>query len=203
MTEHERDFILSLIENESAKSIKLDHLAYISKFTMKKGKITFFIGSEKFARSLASSFSYNLGGLIKETYKFGSLKIPKEVKQNKLYISVYLPTFIKGDLLWVKNTPMYVIKVQGKKVTCLNLIKYEKANLSLKLLKKVEILRYSNQILSFLYFSQTKDTIQLMDLKTYQIYEVSNSPKYSELEVGQYINGFDVKGQIYLIPYFN
>ncbi|MFX1295775.1 MAG: NMD3-related protein [Promethearchaeota archaeon] len=203
ITEQERDYILSLIENKSLKAIKINHLAYISKFTMKKGKITFYIGSEKFARSLASNLSYNLGGFLKETYKFGSQKIPKEVKRNKLYISLYLPSFIKGDLLWVKNAPLYVTKVQGKKVSCINLINYEKIKLPIKLLKKPKILQHSNNLRSFLYFSFTKETIQLMDLQSYRIYEILNSPFYSKLEVGKNISGFEVNGQIFLIPKFN
>jgi hypothetical protein len=72
---------------------------------MKKGKITFYIGSERFARVLASHLRYNIGGLLKETYKSGSRKIPKEVKLNRLYISLYLNPFIEGDLVGIKDIP--------------------------------------------------------------------------------------------------
>ena len=200
LAEQERDYILSLIETESEKLVKTDYLAYISKFKSSKGKISFYIGSEKFARSLASTIGYNLGGTPKETYKSGSHRIPKEVKQNKLYISLYLPSFVRGDLLLVKNAPLYVTKILSKKVRCINLDTYETVKLPLKLLKNAEILQHSNSLRLFLYFSQTKETIQLMDLQNYQIYEISNFPKYSEFEIGNHIKGFEVKGQIFLIP---
>ncbi|NVM53731.1 MAG: hypothetical protein HWN66_08510 [Candidatus Helarchaeota archaeon] len=200
MLERERDYILSLVENESVRSTKLDFLAYITKFTMKKGKISFYIGSEKFARSLASIISYNLGGFLKETYKFGSRKIPKEVKRNKLYISLYLPTFVNGDLLWANNAPLFVIKVQGKSVVGINLTTHEKFKMPLKVLKNAKILQHWSDIRSFIYFSQTNETIQLMDLKNYEIFDVQKSSKYSELEVGRNIKGFEVDGKLYLIP---
>ncbi|MFX1298423.1 MAG: NMD3-related protein [Promethearchaeota archaeon] len=200
LTEQERDFILSFMDNQISKSIKIDHLAYISKFTMKKGKITFYIGSEKFARSLASNIKYQLGGIsLRETYKFGSRRIPKEVKQNKLYISIHLPSFIKGDLILVKNSPLYVTKVYGKKVSCINLNKHEKVTIPLKILKNPKILRHFNDLHSFLYFSQAQETIQLMDLQNYRIFEIPNSSKYDTLEIGKIINGFEVNGQIYLV----
>ena len=166
---------------------------------MKKGKISFFIGSEKFARSLASIMSYNLGGTLKETYRFGSQRIPKEVKENRLYISLYLPSFVKGDLLWVKNTPVLVIDIRGKYVQCIDLMNYEKMKFPLKQLKDVEIVKRSNAVREFLFFARTKKTIQLMDLENYRIYELLYRPKYDELEIGKNIYGFDINGQIYLI----
>ncbi len=200
LTDYERDYVFSLIEEESRKSLKIDYKAYISKYTIKKGKISFFIGSEKFARSLASSIGYHLGGLIKETYKSGSQKIPKTIKQNKLYISIYLPSFVKGDLLWIKNSPLYVVKIQGKKVSCINLNTYEKEKIPISKLKKVEILEYADNLRQFLCFSKTEETIQLLDLHSYRIYEILNTPKYDDLKIGQNIDGFEVNGRIFLIP---
>ncbi len=198
--DYERDLIFSIVEKESLKVNKFDKLAYISKFIMKKGKMTFFIGSEKFARSLAALLSYNLGGFLKMTYKFGSRKIPKEVKRNKLYISLYLLSFVDGDLLWVNNNPLYVTKISGNRVMGINLITYEKFKMPLKVLKKVKILLHSSDLRSFLYFSQTNETIQFIDLENYQIFEIPKSSKYSELDVGKYIKGFEVDGQLFLIP---
>lgn len=200
MLERERDYVFSFIEKQVAKSTKLDDLAYISKFNMKKGKITFYVGSEKFARALASNLSYNLGGLLKETYKFGSRKIPKEVKQNKLYISIYLPSFVEGDLLWVNNAPLHITQIRGKKVSGHNLITLEQFKKPLKVLKHATVLLHSSDIRSFINFSQTKETFQLMDLKNYRIFEIPKSEKYGELKVGEVTRGFEVDGQIHIIP---
>ncbi len=200
LLDSERDYIISLIENESDKSIKVDNLSYISKFTMKKGKITFYVGSEKFARSLASLISYNLGGFLKETYKSGSRRIPKEIKRNKLYISLYLPSFVTGDLLWINDTPFYITKIQGKNAFGVNLKTREKFKRPLKTLKNANILQHASDLRSFIYFSQTKDTIELIDLDSNQIYEVSKSPEREEFEIGKFLKGFEVDSRIYLIP---
>jgi NMD protein affecting ribosome stability and mRNA decay len=203
MTEKERDYIFSLVTAESEKAGKLDHLAYISKCTMKKGKITFFIGSERFARALASNLRYNLGGLLKETFKSGSRKIPKEVKLNRLYISLYLNLFIEGDLLWVKDSPLYVLHIQGDAVKSINLLTQQEVKTPSKNLKNANILRHPTDLRTFMYFSQTKEIIQLMDIKNYQIYEISKSPVHCDLEVGKYINGFEVNGQLFLVSKSN
>jgi len=200
LLEQERDYIISVVERETGKSIKVDHLSYISKFTMKRGKITFYVGSEKFARSLASIINYNLGGILKESYKFGSHRIPKEVKKNKLYISLYLPSFVTGDLLRVNEAPFYVTKIQGKNVSGINLKTKEKFKRPLKTLKNASILLHASDLRSFIYFSQTKDTIQLIDLESNQIYEVPKSFEKSEFEIGKYLKGFEVDSRIYLIP---
>ncbi|MHA1277793.1 MAG: NMD3-related protein [Candidatus Helarchaeota archaeon] len=199
ITHYEQDFIFSLIENEIENAKKADFTAYISKLSMKKRKITLFIGSEKFARSLALTISYNLGGILKETYKFGSQRIPKEVKENKLYISLYLPPFLKGDLLRVKNAPLFITGIRGKMVRFKNLITYEKVKFPLNQLKNAEIIQRSDEAHQFLYFAQTNRTIQLMDIENYQIYELPYLSKYNELDIGKNYYGFDVDGQILLI----
>ena len=202
MLEQERDYILSYVENEVENSKNTDYTAYISKFTMKKGKVTFYIGSEKFARNLASKLSFNLGSSVKETYKFGSRKIPKEVKQNKLYISLYLPHFSVGDLLWDNDTPLYVTNIKGKNAVCINLNNYEQIKRPLKLLKNVIILRHFNEVNSLIYYSQTKDMNQFMDLEIFQIFEILISPQLDNLELGKTVEGFEVDGKLYLIPPF-
>ncbi len=203
LTEKEQDLIFSIIEKENYSASLSDPLSYISKFSIKRGKMTFYLGSEKLGRALASIIRENLGGSIKETYKFGSKKMPKEIKRNKLYISLYLPPFIQGDLLQLNNLSLYVTKIKGQNVNLTNLINQEHIKIPIKNLKNVEILRHLKDIRTFLYFAQTKEQIQLMDLQNYQIYEMSFPKNFNEFEIGKLIKGFEINGQIYLLLNIN
>jgi len=200
MLDEEREYIFSLIDSEVDKLGQIDYFAYISKFTIKKGKITLFLGSEKFAHTLASDISNNLGGTQKETYNFGARVIPREVKQNKLYISLHLSPFIKGDLIWLNNSPLYVLKIKGKNITCIDLNTHEKMKRPLKLLKNTKILQHPKDLHTYICYSQTKEMIQLMDLENYQIFELLRSSVSEELEIGNNVKGFEVEGKIFLIP---
>ncbi|MHA1321866.1 MAG: NMD3-related protein [Candidatus Helarchaeota archaeon] len=200
MLEKERDYIYSVINDECERWIQIDSLAYISKIRIKKGKLTFFIGSEKFARSLALLLSFQLGGNVKETYRAGSQKIPKEIKKNKLFISIYLPTFKVGDLLLVKNTLLFITKIKGKRVWGFNLKNHQKFIKPLRIFKNAKIIRQLNDLRSFIYFSQMRDAIHLMDRKNYQIYEIQKVPESIDLPIGGTLKGFEIENQIYLIP---
>jgi NMD protein affecting ribosome stability and mRNA decay len=200
LTDWEVDRTYSLIGNEVEKMINIDYLAYISKLTKKKGKITFYIGSERFARLIASILRFNLGGTLKETYKSGSQRIPKEVKRNKLYISLYLPPYTIGCLLLFSSFPIYITKIQSKYVTYLNLNTYEKTKVPQKQLENAQILRRTNDLRAYLYLSQTDQMIQLLDLENYQMFELSKSPFYNKLEIGDNLKGFELNGQILIIP---
>ncbi|MDD1778705.1 MAG: hypothetical protein LUQ65_11110 [Candidatus Helarchaeota archaeon] len=200
LTDWEVDQTYSLVGNEVEKMINIDYLAYISKLTSKKGKITFYIGSERFARLVASILRFNLGGNIKETYKSGSQRIPKEVKRNKLYISLYLPPYTLGCLLLLNNLPIYIVRIQSKYVTYLNLNTYEKTKVPQKQLENTQILRRKDDLRAYLYLSQTDQLIQLLDLESYQIFELSKSPLYNKLQIGDNLKGFELDGQILIIP---
>lgn len=199
LTDWEVDQTYSLVGNEVEKMINIDYLAYISKLTSKKGKITFYIGSERFARLVASILRFNLGGNLKETYSSGFQRIPKEVKRNKLYISLYLPSYTLGCLLLLNNLPIYITRIQSKYVTYLNLKTYEKTKVPQKQLENAQILRRKDDLRAYLYLSQTGQMIQLLDLETYQIFELSKSPFYNNLQIGDNLKGFELDGQILLI----
>lgn len=196
--EWERDNVFSIIEDELEKSRMIDMNSYITKYTVKKGKLTFYLGSEKLARSLASIISSNLGGVVKETYT-GAKRISKEIRQNKLFVSVYLSIFIEGDLLELDNTLIYVTHIRGNSLQGVNLQTNHPIKKPLKLLKKVKILRHASDLQSFIYFSQTKETMQLMDLNDYNIYEIPQAEINSEVEIGSIIKGFEIDGKIYLV----
>jgi NMD protein affecting ribosome stability and mRNA decay len=200
LTEWEIDQTYSLVGNEVEKMINVDFLAYISKLTSKKGKITFYIGSERFARLIASILHFNLGGSLKETYKSGFQRIPKEVKRNKLYISLYLPPYTLGCLLLLGNLPLYVTKIQSKYAAVINLNTYDHAKIPQKQLEDAQILKWSSDLRSYLYLSQTDQLIQLLDLENYQLFELSKSLLYNNLKVGDNLKGFELNGQILIIP---
>jgi len=196
----EIDLIYSLVADKVEKMVNIDYLAYISKFTSKKSKITFYVGSEKFARLIASLIKFNLGGNLKETYKTGFRKIPKEVKRNKLYISLYLSAYTAGDLLFFNNSPVCITKIQSKYVTLVNLNTFNTSKVPQKLLENAQILKRKSDLRSYLYLSKTNEMMQFLDLENYQVFEIAISPMYGKLEIGNYLKGFEMNGQILIIP---
>jgi hypothetical protein len=42
--------------------------------------------------------------------------------------------------------------------------------------------------------------MQFLDLENYQVFEIAISPMYGKLEIGNYLKGFEMNGQILIIP---
>jgi len=196
----EIDFIFSLLADEVEKMVNIDYLAYISKFTFKKSKITFYVGSEKFARLIASLIQFNLGGSLKETYKSNFRKISKDLKRNKLYISLYLPPYTINDLISLSNSVCYITKIQSKYVSYIDLKTFDRSKVPRKLLKNAQILKRKSDLRAYLYLSKTNEMMQILDLENYQIFEIILSPIYNNLEIGNYLKGFELNGEIFIIP---
>ena len=198
--DNEIDEILEIFKNNA--EIYKDPNLYILPPVLSKNELIFRMSSIDFAKNIAHQIVNRLGGVIRESIKFMDREKSKSKKQD-LNILIRLLPFFTRDVIKYNNKLLYVISIQDNHV---NIFDFE--NNEIKKFKTKEIIKGEKYLdhSKFEKFSINaiyKNTIQIMNLKTFQTFEIemNENPHLKNIKEGMEINGFKEGEKLHLIPF--
>jgi len=201
-TDDDIDEIFDIIEKDSIKLKLIDKNAFTSKYTIGRNKIKLYLNSEKFARKLSNSIINKFGGIMRESTLRKTKGENRSKKLDKLMISLKLPKFDIGDVVILDDVPHYIKSINRDQFSLLNLDTNKIQKFSMKKESKLLLLRSHEKLDKFIVICKFDDSIQIMDKKKYNIYEILKDQLNTDIENIHELSGFTYDDQIYIVPEF-
>ncbi|MHA1378043.1 MAG: NMD3-related protein [Candidatus Helarchaeota archaeon] len=201
ITEEEIDGIIQMIKNSA--NIYKDPNFYILPPLITPNELIFRVSSIEFAKIIANQLKKRFGGVLRESVKYIDREKTKSKKQD-LNILVRLLPFFNGDVIKFNEQLLYVISIQDEIVNCFDFkskeIKKYKTKQIIKGEKYLDKSKFKKYFINAIY----KDIIQIMDLNTFQTFEIelTGVPHFINVKEGTEINGFKEGEKLYLIPFY-
>ena len=199
LTTEEYNSVKSVISNAVAKA--LDENRDIVPLEIKGEKyldITF--SSLAAARKIASELQRNFPLKRMDTSKITGVSRTGK-PQTKLTIRLLLPEFKKGDIVSISNKLYMVLAYEKDKVRVLSLSNYNEAVFSVKeIFSRAKIEAHSEDVEQVLVVAVTPPYIQLMDLKTFKVYEVRVDKVPLWIKEGENVGVADIHGRKVFLP---
>jgi len=186
-------FIKNLVEDLRAKG---NRALFITDIGEEHGGLDFYLSEKNAGIVIAKAIKDNYGGTIKQSSKNIGMRDSKQLY--RITYLVRLLGFVKGDFLKIDNFYFSVISVHGNKVKMINLENWEESTNDLKTIHKVKKVGGQELIKEMIFVSQTKDEIQVMDSKSYEI-TVIRKPKPLNYE-SKTVKVVRVDERIFLMP---
>lgn len=202
ITESEIEEIIKLFKNGA--NIYKDPNLYILSPILSKRELIFRVSSIDFARNITNQLKSRFGAVIRESVKFVDREKSKTKKQD-LNILVRLLPFFPGDVIKYSNNLFYVISIHENNINCLDFKSKEIKKFKSKQLINGDRYLVKSKLEKFIITAIYKDVIQIMDLKTFQTFEIEikKQPYLIKINEGTEINGFREGENLYLIPFIN
>ena len=199
----ELDYLFDLIENEINKIKDNELNAYLSNYEIGKHRIKLFLGSIKLAKNISQLISNKWGGIIKD-YNIASKKSLDKGKKNEKYIiNINLPEFSSGDVILINDVPYFIKSIKKDIVHLVNLKTKTTTNLSMKKGFEYSLIKSQENLDKFIFISSYDDLIQIMDEKTFQLYEILKSDEFLNINTNMKLLGFIYNNQVYIIPKYD
>lgn len=175
---------------------------YILTPVIKNDEIIFRTSSIGFAKEIEIKFKNIFSAVIRESHKYKS-RGPEKSRQKRgnLHVLIKLLPFFVGDVIKYNNEFLYVINIQNYRISCFNFESKEMEKFSPKQLTNADRYLANSELEKFLISAVCNDVIQVMDLKSCQIFEINKEAPFTDLEEGTEIGGFKEIENIHLIPF--
>ncbi|MFX1450546.1 MAG: NMD3-related protein [Promethearchaeota archaeon] len=200
ITELETEEIIKLFKNSA--NIYKDPNLYILSPILSKKELIFRVSSIDFARNIADQLKSIFGAVVRESVKFQNRGKSKTKKQDLNILIRLLPFFI-GDVIRYNNNLLYVASIQENNINCFDFKDKVMKKFKPKQLINGERYVAKSKLEKFIITAIYKDVIQIMDLKTFQTFEIEikNQPYLINISEGTEINGFREGENLYIIPF--
>ena len=166
--------IKTIIENMQDKG---NRTLFITDIAEEHGGLDFYISDKNAAFNISKMLLDKYGGFIKQSSTNTGMKDSKQIY--KMTYLVRIPPYKKGDFIKVGDNYYQIKNLYQNKIKLINLSNWEENSLDVKNLEKVKILGNQDLLTNMIFISQTKDELQLMDEKTYELHTVKK-PKEIE-----------------------
>ncbi|ASJ11937.1 60S ribosomal export protein NMD3 [Thermococcus thioreducens] len=198
LTEEERKVIGKLVEEKVDEIMRKDRMGFIQDTIEKEEGLDFYMGSTSSARKLAQAIKEKFGGTISEAYELVGLDRQTSREVYRTSVSIRIPKFQKGDIVADKRGNVYEVeRVDGKGLSLRNLSTRESEHRDWKTVKREGIDTVESEKSEAMVTSITPTEIQLMDMKTYETYELEKPDM--DLREGEIYRIVEVRGRKYLL----
>ena len=204
LSPEEREKILSLIENTIKNRFKEPPQSIVSKIVQKNEGMDLYFVSSNLAITLASTLRDSVAALMKTTSKLVGLDKSTNKRRYRVYISVRIPHFQVGDFIKLDDSFYEIHAIGGGKISLHNLKTKAHRSLLAKNLwtqisnRQLEVLPKEEYLHSYLVIAETPDSLQIMNMKTYETYEVQKEINKSIVS-GDTIKGFQINDNVFLL----
>jgi len=196
LTEDERKAIGKLVEEKVDEIMQKDRMGFIQDTIEKEEGLDFYMGSTSSARKLAQAIKERFGGTISEAYELVGLDRQTSREVYRTSVSVRIPKFRKGDIVTDRRGNVYEVeRVDGKGLTLKNLESWESEHLDWKTAKREKVDTVEHEESEAMVTSLSPSEVQLMDMNSYETYELSRPP--FDVEEGEIYKMVEVKGRKY------
>ncbi len=198
LTEEERKAIGKLVEDKVDEIMRRDRMGFIQDTIEKEEGLDFYMGSTSSARKLAQAIRERFGGTISEAYELVGVDRQTSREVYRTSVSVRIPKFQKGDLVTDRHGNVYEVeRVDGKGMGMRNLATLESEHRDWKTIKREGMDVVEGEISEAMVTSITPTEVQLMDMQTYETYELGRPPM--ELREGEVYRMVEVRGRKYFL----
>ncbi|WP_258084989.1 60S ribosomal export protein NMD3 [Thermococcus thermotolerans] len=198
LTEEERKVIGKLVEEKVDEIMRKDRMGFIQDTIEKEEGLDFYMGSTSSARKLAQAIKERFGGTISEAYELVGLDRQTSREVYRTSVSIRIPKFQRGDIVVDKRGNVYEVeRVDGKGLSLRNLSTRESEHRDWKTVKREGIDTVESEKSEAMVTSITPTEVQLMDMKTYETYELERPDM--ELREGEIYRIVEVRGRKYLL----
>jgi nonsense-mediated mRNA decay protein 3 len=118
----------------------------------------------------------------------------------RIWISLRLPFFHKGDFMTYNERVGPVIDLNGRKIIIRDLLTMEKISVSWREYSNLEIVAHREDIKITTVTSKTPTEIQILHPETYQPVDLNIIPELSDINIGDEVKVVEIKGKLYIIP---
>ena len=188
INEEEQLLISSLIQQKKEEALGGDRMAYISKVVdQSKGGIDLYIGSEKFAKQIATFLAEHLAASIEYSTKLKSVKDGKPLYQSTYCVRV--PYFEVGDVVEYQGYPYQIMGINFGRVEIFNFKNQETKTLSLKESHPdhLRVLKKQDQFQKYIIAAIQPPNVSIMNEVTFETIDVDVNVLYQEHQEGDEI----------------
>ncbi len=164
----------AIIENMQGKG---NRTLFIADIAEEHGGLDFYISDKNAAFNISKRLLDKYGGFIKQSSTNTGMKDSKQIY--KMTYLVRIPPYKKGDYIQIDDNYYQIKYLQANKIKIINLLTWEESSTDLKNLEKARIFGGQDLLREMIVVSQTKNELQLMDEKTYELHIVKK-PKEIE-----------------------
>jgi nonsense-mediated mRNA decay protein 3 len=195
ISEEERQQIYQIIDKALESERYKDE--YIPQIKEKKEGFDLYVSSTGLAKNIATSTKEQMGANIQESFKLSGMKDGK--KKGTTSVSVRLPSFTPGEIIQLMDKTLIFEKIEKGNIIGKNPKTGEKQIIQYKDFWESEIQSWKPETKQYLIISKTKDTIQLMDLKTYEITEIKREQTHTNLKEGEIVQAIKIDEEITIL----
>ena len=159
--------VFNTIEDTHAKG---NRGLFVTDYGLEHGGIDFFISDKNVGLNLAKKIYAQYGGIIKQSSKDKGMKDSRQIKI--MTYLVRIPSFRKNDFVKIGKTFFYVVSIKGHTIKMINLANWDEIIEDLKNIQKANVIGGNELIKEMILVSQTKEEVQIMNEKNYQIINV-------------------------------
>jgi nonsense-mediated mRNA decay protein 3 len=182
----------------SALSVK-NRMAYVSDVSTLKEGVDYYIGSYKAAKKLASAVKDVMGGVVQESPRLVGRDKSRGKDLYRVWISIRLPDFQKGDFIEYENRIGQVKGFDGKKILLNDLETHSIWSVMWKEYNKIKVIARSSEIKTTSVISKSPKTIQILHPDTYQPVDIDINEEISDLEIGEEVKVLEVGRILYIL----
>jgi nonsense-mediated mRNA decay protein 3 len=204
LSQKKRETILSLIEDMLQSQFKDHPQSIISKIIQKKQGMDLYFISSKCATAIAYSIRDSAAALIKITSKLVGLDKSTSKRKYRVNISVRLPPLRVGDFMILDSSVYEIQVIGGGKISLRDLKTGIHRTILVKTLwsqlshRELTVLKREEYTHSYLVITETPDSLQIMNMKTYETYEVQK-PIDKKFASGDVIQGCQLNEKVFLL----
>jgi nonsense-mediated mRNA decay protein 3 len=182
----------------STLSVK-NRMAYVSDISIIKEGVDYYIGSYKAAKKIASAVKDVMGGLIKESPRLVGRDKSRGKDLYRIWISIRLPNFQKGDFIEYENRKGQVKGFDGRKILLNDIKSHGIWSILWKDYKKIKVIARRSDIKITSINSKTPKTIQILHPDSYQPIDIDINKETPDLKIGNEIKVLEIEGKLYIL----
>ena len=161
----------SLVEGIQAKG---NRNLFITDIGEERGGLDFYLSDKGASLVIAKKIKDQYGGIIKQSSKNIGMKDSKQV--HRMTYLLRIPAYRTGNFIYHEKSFFYISSITGNKVHVYDLASWDERVLDGKDLQKANIFGGEEIVKEMILVSQTKQEVQVMDPKSYEI-NIIKKPK--------------------------
>ena len=197
LTKRELDDITStvsaLVEDLQADG---NRALFITDMGEEHGGLDFYISERSAGLVIAKKIQEQYGGIIKQSSKNIGMKDSRQIY--RMTYLIRLSPYKKGDFLKHNDAFFNIVSIHRNKVKMMDLSSWEETVVDAKTIQNASIIGGEDFIKEMILVSQTKDEVQIMDQKKYEI-NIVKKPKQILFD-SKIIKVVKIEDKIFLIP---
>jgi nonsense-mediated mRNA decay protein 3 len=198
LTESEYKESDEIVDKTLANRYYKDKLAYLVQKAKLKEGIDYYIGSYKSGKKIAIAIQEEFGGIIKESPRLISQDKSTGKGLYRIWISIRLPRFKKGDFIRYQDKNSEVLAIDGKRILINDLATQEQIAVKWKEYNNIKYLKSHESIESTTILSKSPTNIQILDPDDFSVVDMAMKDSFEKLTIGQEVKVVKIDNNLYL-----